>query len=499
MVSSTIAESIPNIQGGQTFPNNMMAQKNSQSTTAQEEAERLERITARQEWTKFGVCKGQERGHVERGVTVQEQTARAVYFFDLDKHDPAPRKPKRTISCRYCKGPHFSSRCPKRGQQDDSDNYEIPGGVRTQPRSYRSRKEADDRVWARGGKSQERPSNFKSLDDSGQQQPNAIPSDHHQPKEDMNNNNISSMGPALTIMNMAEEGSRHQAHQNGDYSQTSRNMRNFSLEEQKKFGLLRQLFEKQEQLKRIKMARENQRARSRHQQVQAYREELHHGNYHHTDHRPELDMQPVHYVEAPTMPPPEPNPNDGPELQVNEEVAMAHLRRMQAQLAKQEKEEHHRRQQEEKEKRNRRIRRDLQRQEKVTLFAEQMRHLRQQKDAALRLQQQAAMSQLRANDHHQTPSSYDAGRGYYSGGGSGRQRHSSRVQREPHHQSTERESWYQPNVHQSQHSVPIFENNQINVPQDFMSYSKTHGRSHRDDHQQRDHDPQNLGRISWME
>jgi len=331
------------------------------------------------------------------------------------------------------------------------------------------------------------------LDDSDQQ---TLPSENNskQPNEDVNNN-VSSM-VSMTVMNMADEGSRqqHGHQQNGDYSHVSKHMRNLSLEEQKKYDLLQQLFEKQEQLKRIKLARQ---AHSRHQ-VQAYREEHRHGNYHHTDHRPELDMQPVHHVEAPSMPPPEPNHNEGPEPQVNEDIAMRHLRRMRAQLAKEEKEELERRAIEEKEKKSRRIRRDRERQKRVTLYAEQMRQLRHQKDAAMRLQQQAAMSQLR--DHHQASSSYDAGRAYYSGG-SGRHRHSSRVQqREPHH---EKESWYQPNVHQSQHSVPIFENNHINVPhQDFMSYSKTHGsrRSHRDTQYARmTDDPQNLGGINWME
>jgi len=125
-------------------------------------AERKARTLARKEWSKFGDCTGQDRGFVERGITRQDQTVYEVYFNGLDEKRPAIKKPKRSISCRYCKGAHFSSRCPNRGDSAREDDImETLPVSNPSSRSYNRIRSSDiykddQRVWQRGGKTQSR-------------------------------------------------------------------------------------------------------------------------------------------------------------------------------------------------------------------------------------------------------------------------------------------------------------------------------------------------------
>lgn len=146
----------------------------------QEYQARLARIEARvTAIKKFGKCAGQPRGTVEKGITFREVKPIDIVYFRDGVEIPSQKKTvvKKTVICRYCRGAHFSARCPKRQRMAEEDELmgssslskpptdgSSKSGYNASISSYKSsnrfrkdindfsRHKDDGRVWQRGMK-----------------------------------------------------------------------------------------------------------------------------------------------------------------------------------------------------------------------------------------------------------------------------------------------------------------------------------------------------------
>jgi len=121
------------------------------------------RIAQRELWPKFGHCRDQPRGTVERGITHQIKEPIdfnwAVLVGGAYVCVRVVKKKKKGIVCRYCQGAHFSARCPNaRPPPEPVPEKAVPTITKTlEPNPFElSRKSSRQLVTSSSGDQQER-------------------------------------------------------------------------------------------------------------------------------------------------------------------------------------------------------------------------------------------------------------------------------------------------------------------------------------------------------